>query len=69
MWCKRLHEGLRCNSLLLDVLKHHFPPYPFQAESMGMDLNLAQIPERIGTAFGTLERVAKATEGHRFTPT
>ena len=49
---------------LLNALQHHFPPYPWQAESMGIDLNFSQLNERIGTAFGTLERVAKATEGH-----
>ena len=59
-----LSDYTQDKQVLLDVLEHHFPLYPWQTESMGMELNFSQIRERIGTAFGTLERVAKATEGH-----
>ncbi len=43
---------------LIDALDHHFVAYPWQAHQF------AWVAERYGTAFGTLMRVAEATEGH-----
>ena len=53
-----LHDYTQNKQAVIDALEHHFVAYPWQAQGRSW------IPERVGTAFGTLMRVAEATVGH-----
>jgi VWFA-related protein len=53
-----VHDYTQNKQELIDSLDHHFVAYPWQAHQF------AWIAERYGTAFGTLMRVAEATQGH-----
>jgi len=53
-----LNDYTQNKQALLDALDHHFVAYPWRNEGNSW------APERLGTAFGTLERVAEATIGH-----
>jgi VWFA-related protein len=53
-----LNDYTQDKQTILDALDHHFVAYPWRAQGNSW------APERLGTAFGTLERVAEATVGH-----
>jgi VWFA-related protein len=53
-----LNDYTQNKQAILDALDHHFVAYPWRAQG------ISWAPERLGTAFGTLERVAEATVGH-----
>lgn len=53
-----LHDYTQDKGSILDALDHHFVAYPWQVHQGQW------LPERFGTAFGTLMRVAQATVGH-----
>ncbi len=53
-----LHDYTQDKQAILRALDHHFVAFPWQMQQR------AWIPERFGTAFGTLMRVAQATVGH-----
>jgi VWFA-related protein len=53
-----LNDYTQDKQAILNSLDHHFVAYPWRNEGRSW------APERLGTAFGTLERVAEATVGH-----
>lgn len=53
-----LHDYTQSKDELLSALDHHFAAYPWQVHQFSW------IPERYGTAFITLRRVAEAVIGH-----
>jgi VWFA-related protein len=53
-----LNDYTQNKQAILDALDHHFVAYPWRAQGNSW------VPERLATAFGTLERVAEATVGH-----
>lgn len=53
-----LNDYTQNKQAILDALDHHFVAYPWRAQGNSW------APERLGTAFATLERVAEATVGH-----
>lgn len=53
-----LNDYTQDKQAILNALDHHFVAYPWRAQG------ISWAPERLGTAFGTLERVAEATVGH-----
>jgi len=53
-----VHDYTQNKQELISSLDHHFVAYPWQAQQGGWRA------ERYGTAFGTLMRVAEATQGH-----
>ena len=53
-----LNDYTQDKRAILNSLDHHFVEYPWRSASASW------APERLGTAFGTLERVAEATVGH-----
>jgi VWFA-related protein len=53
-----LNDYTQNKQAILDSLDHHFVAYPWRNQGNSW------APERLGTAFGTLERVAEATIGH-----
>jgi VWFA-related protein len=53
-----LNDYTQDKQAILNALDHHFVEYPWRATG------ISWAPERLGTAFGTLERVAEATVGH-----
>jgi VWFA-related protein len=53
-----VHDYTQNKQELISSLDHHFVAYPWQAHQGGW------LAERYGTAFGTLMRVAEATQGH-----
>jgi len=53
-----LNDYTQDKQAIIDSLDHHFVAYPWRATG------ISWAPERLGTAFGTLERVAEATVGH-----
>ena len=53
-----LHDYTQDKQAILTALDHHFVAYPWQTQQR------TWLPERFGTAFGTLMRVAEATVGH-----
>jgi VWFA-related protein len=53
-----VHDYTQDKEAVISALDHHFASYPWQAHNGGW------LAERYGTAFGTLMRVAEATEGH-----
>jgi VWFA-related protein len=53
-----LHDYTQSKDELLSSLDHHFAAYPWQVHQF------AWVPERYGTAFITLRRVAEAVIGH-----
>lgn len=54
-----LHDYTQDKQAVISALDHHFVSNPWQ------NLSRSWIPERVGTAFGTLMRVAQATVGHQ----
>jgi VWFA-related protein len=55
---KVLTDYTQDKQAILNALDHHFVEYPWRAQG------ISWAPERLATAFGTLERVAEATVGH-----
>src|ERR1035441_5896704 len=53
-----LNDYTQDKQAILNSLDHHFVEYPWRNQG------ISWAPERLGTAFGTLERVAEATVGH-----
>ena len=53
-----LNDYTQDKHAILNSLDHHFVEYPWRNQG------ISWAPERLGTAFGTLERVAEATVGH-----
>ena len=53
-----LNDYTQNKQAILDALDHHFVAYPWRTQGNSW------APERLGTAFGTLERIAEATVGH-----
>jgi VWFA-related protein len=53
-----LNDYTQNKQAILNSLDHHFVEYPWRSRG------ISWAPERLGTAFGTLERVAEATVGH-----
>ena len=53
-----LNDYTQNKQAIIDALDHHFVAYPWRATG------ISWAPERLGTAFGTLERVAEASVGH-----
>ena len=53
-----LNDYTQDKQAILKSLDHHFVEYPWRNQGNSW------APERLGTAFGTLERVAEATVGH-----
>lgn len=53
-----LNDYTQDKQAILNSLDHHFVQYPWRAQG------ISWAPERLATAFGTLERVAEATVGH-----
>ena len=53
-----LNDYTQNKQAILNSLDHHFVEYPWRNQG------ISWAPERLGTAFGTLERMAEATVGH-----
>jgi VWFA-related protein len=53
-----LNDYTQDKQAILNSLDHHFVEFPWRATG------ISWAPERLGTAFATLERVAEATVGH-----
>jgi VWFA-related protein len=53
-----LNDYTQDKQAIINALDHHFVEYPWRNQGNSW------APERLGTAFGTLERVAEATVGH-----
>ena len=53
-----LRDYTQNKQALIEALDHHLASYPWQIRGTSW------MPERVSTAFGTLMRVAEATEGH-----
>lgn len=49
---------------LLNALEHYVPRYPWESESMGIELNRNRTGERFHLVFSTLERIAGAAKSH-----
>jgi VWFA-related protein len=53
-----LNDYTQDKQAILNSLDHHFAAYPWRNQGVSW------MPERLATAFGTLERIAEATVGH-----
>jgi hypothetical protein len=53
-----LNDYTQDKQAIINALDHHFVEYPWRSKG------ISWAPERLQTAFGTLERVAEATVGH-----
>ena len=54
-----IHDYTQDKQAIITALDHHLVSYPWQIQGRSW------VPERFGTAFGTLMRVAQATVGHQ----